>query len=46
MGNISQRPQRFEMCIIKEGDLNMQYDGINQEDQFSPMFPVRVAMNN
>lgn len=44
MQQLSSRPLRYEICVVKEGDLDL---GI--EDQgfaMMPKFPVRVILNN
>ena len=44
MAPISNRPQRYEICIVKEGDLNIKVDLPDFEGR--PEFPVRVILNN
>ena len=38
------RPQRYEVCIIKEGDMDMLLD--DGDYAYPPRFPVRVILNN
>lgn len=44
MQKLWSRPQRYEVCVIKEGDMDMLFE----EGSFAvpPRFPVRVILNN
>lgn len=42
MKRISNRPQRYEECIIKEGDINMIKENMYPE---FPRLPIRVVLN-
>lgn len=42
---VSLRPQRYETCIIKEGDLDVVRDDLKQF-QRPPRVPTRVVLNN
>jgi len=42
---VSHRPQRYETCIIKEGDLDVVRDDLTQF-QRPPRVPTRVVLNN
>ena len=44
MQKLWSRPQRYEVCIIKEGDMDMLFS--DEEYAFPPRFPVRVILNN
>lgn len=41
---ISDRPQRYEVCVVKEGDLDLLLEMPGYDR--SPRFPVRVVLNN
>lgn len=45
MQRVSYRPQRFETCIIKEGDLDMVRDDLGNFER-PVRVPVRVVLNN
>jgi len=42
---VSHRPQRYETCVIKEGDLDVVRDDLTQF-QRPPRVPTRVVLNN
>jgi len=45
MKRVSYRPQRFETCLIKEGDLDIVRDDIGNFER--PIrLPVRAVLNN
>jgi hypothetical protein len=44
MQNISNRPQRYEACIIREGDLDLALSIPNAI--INPRIPTRVVLNN
>lgn len=42
---VSKRPQRYETCILKEGDLEIVREDLDQF-QRPPRVPARVVLNN
>lgn len=42
MARLSNRPQRYERCLVREGDVNLRVD----ENQPEGVMPVRVVLNN
>jgi hypothetical protein len=45
MDRISSRLQRYELCVIREGDLNIKPMLANANPKDTPLFPVRVVLN-
>lgn len=44
---LSEKKNRFEMCVIKEGDISVVLDRqLSSEVRFKPRIPGRVVMNN
>lgn len=44
MKRISNRPQRYEECVIREGDINMLREDMTQFSEM-PRLPVRAVLN-
>lgn len=44
MQKLSSRPLKYEICVVKEGDLDLGIE--NQGFAMMPKFPVRVILNN
>lgn len=44
MKRISNRPQRYEECVIREGDINMLREDMTQFSEL-PRLPVRAVLN-
>lgn len=42
MARLSNRPQRYERCLVREGDVNLRVD----ETQPEGVMPVRLVLNN
>jgi len=44
---LSDRKNRFEMCVLKEGDMNLVLDRVlSSQVKLAPRIPSRVIMNN
>jgi len=46
MVKVSNRKQRYEVCVIKEGDMDWMREDIEVVTGENPRFPVRVVLNN
>ena len=44
---LTDRKNRFEMCVLKEGDVSIVLDrALSKDIKFKPRIPARMVMNN
>jgi hypothetical protein len=43
---VSERPQRYETCIIFEADVFLNRTDLNSDCKQTPLIPARAVMNN